>query len=164
MALYRAMRLRFGYGFRIVRCQRPVKRQKYKPCETQARFLPPLLLVGSKELVLKAPKQGQFHAANICDNLTPRFVCPRSTRERDGIAAKLLRCGITSEALRRNIGSALTSGKFTEPQTFFCRAMFMDGFLAFARAYADLFCSGDVRGRLRRFFSSKPKTHGLELL
>ena len=26
-------------------------------------FLPPLLLVGSKELVLKVPKRGQFHAA-----------------------------------------------------------------------------------------------------
>ena len=26
-------------------------------------FLPPLFLVGSKELVLKVPKRGQFHAA-----------------------------------------------------------------------------------------------------
>ena len=32
-----------------------------------------------------------------------QFVCPRSTRETDGIAAKLLRCGIASEALRRNM-------------------------------------------------------------
>ena len=46
---------------RIVRCQRPAKHQK--PCETQARFLPPLLLVGSKGLVLKVPKRGQSHAA-----------------------------------------------------------------------------------------------------
>ena len=38
-----------------------------------------------------------------CDNFTLRFVCPRSTGERDGIAAKLLRCGIASEALRRNM-------------------------------------------------------------
>ena len=30
-------------------------------------------------------------------------MCARSTRERDGIAAKLLRCGIASEALRRNM-------------------------------------------------------------
>ena len=48
---------------RIVRCQRPAKRQKHKHCETQARFLPPLLLVGSQQLVLKVPKRGQFHAA-----------------------------------------------------------------------------------------------------
>ena len=49
---------------RIVRCQRPAKRQKHKHCETQARFIfPPLLLVGSKELVLKVPKRGQFHVA-----------------------------------------------------------------------------------------------------
>ena len=50
---------------RIARCQRPAKRQKHKPCETQARFslFSPLLLVGSKELVLQVPKRGQFHAA-----------------------------------------------------------------------------------------------------
>ena len=48
---------------RIVRCQRPAKRQKHKPCQTQARFLPPLLLVSSKELVLKVPKRGRFHVA-----------------------------------------------------------------------------------------------------
>ena len=30
-------------------------------------------------------------------------MCPRSTGETDGIAAKLLRCGIASEALRRNM-------------------------------------------------------------
>ena len=63
MALHRAIQLRFGYGFEIVRCQRPAKRQKHKPCETQARSLPPLFLVGSKELVLKVPKRGQIHAA-----------------------------------------------------------------------------------------------------
>ena len=43
-----------------------------------------------------------------CDNSTLRFVCPRSTRERDGIAAKLLRCGIASEALRRNMSGGRT--------------------------------------------------------
>ena len=48
---------------RIVRCQLPAKRQKHKHCETQTHFLPPLLLVGSKELVLKVPKRGQFHTA-----------------------------------------------------------------------------------------------------
>ena len=48
---------------RIVRCQRPAKRQKHKHGETQPQSLPPLLLVGSQELVLKVSKQGQFHAA-----------------------------------------------------------------------------------------------------
>ena len=48
---------------RIARCQRPAKRQKHKHCETQARSSSPLLLVGSKELVLKVPERGQFHAA-----------------------------------------------------------------------------------------------------
>ena len=44
---------------RIVRFQQPAKRQKHRPCETHARFLPPLLLVGSsgKE---KAKKQKQI--------------------------------------------------------------------------------------------------------
>ena len=48
---------------RIVRCERPAKRQKHKPCETKARFFSPLLLVGSQESVSKVPKRGQFHAA-----------------------------------------------------------------------------------------------------
>ena len=48
---------------RTVRCQRPAKRQKHIPCETQARFLAPLLLAGSKELVLKVLKRAQFRAA-----------------------------------------------------------------------------------------------------
>ena len=79
------------------------KRPKHKPCETKARFFPPLLPVGSQELVLKVPQRGQFHRCDSCDNKTPRFFWPRSTRETDGIAAKLLRCGIASEALRRNM-------------------------------------------------------------
>ena len=38
-----------------------------------------------------------------CDKKTLRFVCPSCTRDTDGIAAKLLRCGIASEVLRRNM-------------------------------------------------------------
>ena len=34
---------------RIVRCERPAKRQKHKPCETKARLFPPLLPDGSQE-------------------------------------------------------------------------------------------------------------------
>ena len=34
---------------RIVRCQRPAKHQKHKPCETKARVFLPFLLVGRKE-------------------------------------------------------------------------------------------------------------------
>ena len=100
VALYRAMRLRFGYGFesRDANGPRNVKNTylvKHRPV-----FLPPLLLVGSKELVLKVPKRGQFHAAI---HVTMRFVCPSCTRDTEGIAAKLLRYGIASEALRRNM-------------------------------------------------------------
>ena len=65
VALYRAMRLRFGYGFELGSCDangpRNVKNTniaKHRPI-----FLPPLLLVGSRELVLKVHKRGQFHAA-----------------------------------------------------------------------------------------------------
>ena len=49
-------------AIRIMRCQRPAKRQKHKPCETKA-LLPLLLSVGSSESVLKVPKRGQFHDA-----------------------------------------------------------------------------------------------------
>ena len=64
VALYRAMRLRFGYGFEPCdgNGSRNVKNTnlaKHRPV-----FLPPLLLVGGKELVLKVPKEGQFHAAS----------------------------------------------------------------------------------------------------
>ena len=48
---------------RIVRCQRPAKRQNTNIAKHRPIFLRPLLLVGSEELVLKAPKRGQFHAA-----------------------------------------------------------------------------------------------------
>ena len=63
VALYRAMRLRCGYGFEScdANSQRNVKNAniaKHRPI-----LSPTLLLVGSKELVLKVPKQGQFHVA-----------------------------------------------------------------------------------------------------
>ena len=65
VALYRAMRLRFGYGFesRDANGPRNVKNTylaKHRPVS-----LPPLLLIGSKELVLKAPKRGQFDAIRV---------------------------------------------------------------------------------------------------
>ena len=63
VALYRAMRLRFGNGFESYDANglRNVKNSdlaKHRPV-----FLPPLLLVDSKELILKVPKRRQFHAA-----------------------------------------------------------------------------------------------------
>ena len=78
-------------------------------------FLPPILLVGSEDLVLKVPKRGQFHAAirvtrKRCDSCAQvALLAP------DGIAAKLLRCGIASEALRRNM--PLSFGCFQFQQT-----------------------------------------------
>ena len=86
-----------------LRCQRPAKHLKPKPCETKPRLFSPLLLVGNQEWVLQVPKRGQFHTCHSCDTETLRFACPRSTRETDGIAAKLSRCGIDSEALRPNM-------------------------------------------------------------
>ena len=165
---------------RIVRCKRPVKHQKPKPCETnQSRFLGrgcdealfsekcvfqgkggrqfsesgvwwaflqerqfseevrairsiaglwklksscphplpenqlltkallffPLLPVGSQDLVLMVVRNRFWKCPNE-DNFTLRFVghrnatnrSPRCTQETDGIAAKLVRCGIASEA------------------------------------------------------------------
>ena len=69
---------------RIVRYQQPAKRQKHKPCQTQGRFLPPLLLVGSKAL---GRNEGNF---------TLRFVwqfdvairVPKEHWERENIAAE----------------------------------------------------------------------------
>ena len=61
-----------------------------------------LLLVGSQEGVFNVPRRGQLHTTIPVTHLTLRFVCPRCTREMADMAAKLPRCGIASEALRRN--------------------------------------------------------------
>ena len=105
VALYRAMRLRFGYGFESCDANDPRNVKSTNVAKHRPVFLPPLLLVGSKELVLKVPKRGQFHAAirvtrKRCDSCGQVALGPRDT---DGIAAKLLRCGSASEALRRNM-------------------------------------------------------------
>ena len=65
VALYRAMRLRFGHGFESRDANSPRNVKDTKLAKHRPVFLPPLLLVGGKELVLKVPKRGQFHAA-IC--------------------------------------------------------------------------------------------------
>ena len=62
VALYRAMRLRFGYGFESCDANGP-RNVKNTNIAKHRPIFPPLLLVGSKELVLKVPKRGQFHAA-----------------------------------------------------------------------------------------------------
>ena len=103
LALYRAMRLRCGYGFESCDANGPRNVKNTNIAKHRSIFLHPLLLVGSKELVLKVPKRGQFHAAirvtrKRCDS------CARVAQgTQTGIAAKLLRCGIASEALRRNM-------------------------------------------------------------
>ena len=86
--LYRAMRPAIRIRIRIVRCQRPAKRQKHKHCETQAHLSSPLLLVGSKELVLKNAKTRAISRLDSCDKKALRFVCPSCTRDTDGMAAK----------------------------------------------------------------------------
>ena len=63
MALYRAMRLRFGYGFESCDANGPRNVKNTNVAKHRPVSLPPLLLVGNKELVLKVPKRGQFHAA-----------------------------------------------------------------------------------------------------
>ena len=63
VALYRAMRLRFGYGFESCDANGPRNVKNPYLAKHRPVFLPPLLLVGSKELVLKVHKRGQFHAA-----------------------------------------------------------------------------------------------------
>ena len=63
VALYRAMRLRFGYGFESCDANGPRNVKNANPAKHRPGFLPPLLLAGSKELVFKVSKRGQFHAA-----------------------------------------------------------------------------------------------------
>ena len=63
VALYRAMRLRCGYGFESCDANGPRNVKNTNIAKHRPIFLPPLLLVGSKDLVLKVPKRAQFHAA-----------------------------------------------------------------------------------------------------
>ena len=63
VALYRAMRLRFGYGFESCDANGPRNVKNTYLAKHRPIFLPPLLLVGSKELVLKVSKRAQCHAA-----------------------------------------------------------------------------------------------------
>ena len=63
VALYRAMRLRFGYGFESCDANGPRNVKNTNLAKHRPAFLPPLLLVGNKESVLKVPKRGQCRAA-----------------------------------------------------------------------------------------------------
>ena len=96
-------------------------------------FCPPKLAIFSRIPVEGGQFQGpleiqNFHVPSSCRRFDPpypglqlesaetraifnealRFVRPRCTREMDGIAAKRLRCGVASEALRRNIPAFLS--------------------------------------------------------
>ena len=79
MALYRAMRLRFGYGFESCDANGPRNVKNTNLAKHRAVFIfLAILPVGSKESVLKVPKRGQFHAAirvttKRCDS------CPQGT-------------------------------------------------------------------------------------
>ena len=60
--LYRALRLRFGYGFESGDANGP-RNVKTETLRNKAPSILPLLLVDSQESVLKAPPRQQFHAA-----------------------------------------------------------------------------------------------------
>ena len=103
VALYRAMRLRFGYGFEPCDADGPRNVKNTNVAKQRPIYLPPLLLVGSKELVLKVPERGQFHAAirvarKRCDSCGQVAQGTRTVPRRN-----FLRCGSASEALRRNM-------------------------------------------------------------
>ena len=57
------VRLQFGYGFELCDANSPRNVENTNPAKLRPAFLTPLLLVGSKDLVLKVPKQGEFHVA-----------------------------------------------------------------------------------------------------
>ena len=64
LLLYRAIRLRFGYGFESCDANGPRNVKIRNPAKYRPVFSPtPLLPFGSQESVLKVPKQGQFLAA-----------------------------------------------------------------------------------------------------
>ena len=74
VALYRAMRLRFGYGFESCDANGPRNVKNTNIAKHRPIFLPPLLLVASKELVLKGPKQWQFLWRGVNKNGISNFL------------------------------------------------------------------------------------------
>ena len=72
---------------------------------------------------LQSAKTRAISRCDSCDKKTLRFMCPSCTRDTDGIAAKVLRCGIASEALAAKhatkLGKTLPPyriGKHSNPQ------------------------------------------------
>ena len=86
---------------RIVQYEQPAQHQKHKPCETKARFLPPLLRVGSQELVLQVPSRGQFQAA-----------IRMTTKRSDSCLAALKRCDLYASVLRFSCVCVLKTLRF----------------------------------------------------
>ena len=70
VAMYRAMQLRFGYGFASRDANIPRSVKKPKPCATTP-ICYPTSPVGSQQAVLKVPKRGQFHAGTAI-HATPK--------------------------------------------------------------------------------------------
>ena len=103
VALYRAMRLRFGYGFESCDANGPRNVKDTNLAKHRPVFLYPLLLVGSKELVLEVPKPRAISCCDSCDNLTLRFVCQRKLGRGTVSRRNFCGCGSASEALRRNM-------------------------------------------------------------
>ena len=94
VALYRAIQLRFGYRFESCDANSPRNigpfLSRHSPCWQSG-------------IGLESASTRAISCCDSCDKKMLRFVCPSCTRDTDGIAAKLLRCGIASEALRRNM-------------------------------------------------------------
>ena len=102
VALYHARRMRFGYGFESCDANGPRNVKSTNPAKHRPVFLPPLLLVGRKDVVLKVPKRGQFHAAIRmaiwgCDSCAQGALGRRTVSRRNFCDAESLskRCGET---------------------------------------------------------------------
>ena len=86
VAMYRMMRLRFGYGFESCDANGPQNVKNLRPCEKELKpVFSTLLPVGSQKIGSNAYKRGQFHAAirATSDNETLRFVCPNQEATKD---------------------------------------------------------------------------------
>ena len=100
VAPHRTIRLRFGYGFASCDANGPRNVKNQNLANQKPVFLSPLRPFGSQASVLKVPKRGKFRAAirvtpKRCDSCAQVLY-----RETDGIAAKLLQCGVARLAKR----------------------------------------------------------------
>ena len=96
VALYRAMRLRFGYGFESCDANGPRNVKNTNLAKHRPICFPHFSLLAVRNRSWKCLNEGNFTLRFVWQENVAIRVPKLHYRDKDGIAAKLLRCGIAS--------------------------------------------------------------------